>query len=70
MEMATQTDFPFFGVEENTEYFPGFSEIEEIFLENGKIINIVRCPFSKDFSTQTEYNTQFDRCVDKEIDVY
>ena len=67
-DSSNQGSIVFDGVNENVDYFPGYREIEEMFLWNGKIVNIVRCVFSQDYSTQTEYNREYDRCVDEEIE--
>jgi len=69
MDTYTQTDAPLGdGIPENSQYFPGISEIQEIVLKCGRNITLVRCPFSStDFGTQTEQSKAFNTCVDETI---
>lgn len=69
METYTQTNAPLGDrIPENSDYFPGISEMQEIVLKCGRIITLVRCPFSSiDFATQTEQSKAFNTCVDETI---
>lgn len=69
MDAYTQTEASDCDIPENEGYFPGIRMVEEWYLENKKMIVIVRCPVTNDFSTQTEQSRAFNSAVDAETSI-